>query len=192
MTKGEIMRGHNTYIQWLSVVADGALAGKPGYIELQKIMEETAVFDAGLEKQLPLIPEANAWRERALLQAGSDRITGVDIPKWALVVRDFFIAHLERVTIDGMQGVKARLMLLDDRHINFCPAAVFIPDDWRGFALVPWEMTDRELERTEHLTEVAAVVQCVYRAARRLRSMPAHHVTKNVGKWVGTAQRVAK
>ena len=83
-------------------------------------------------------------------------------------------------------------MLLDDRHINFCPAAVFIPDDWRGFALVPWEMTDRELERTEHLTEVAAVVQCVYRAARRLRSMPAHHVTKNVGKWVGTAQRVAK
>lgn len=186
------MRGHNAYVQWLSVIADGALAGKPGYAELQKTMEETAVFDAGLEKQLPLIPDASTWRERAFLQAGSDRITGVDIPKWALVVRDFFIVHLERVTTDGREGVKARLILIDGSRINFCPAAVFIPDDWGGFSLEPWEMTDRSLDMVQHLTEVVTVVQCVYRAARRLRSMPAKHVTENVGKWVGTARRVAK
>ncbi len=186
------MRGHNTYVQWLSVIADGAVVGEKGYAELQKIMEETAVFDVGLDNQLPLLPDAVAWRKQALFQAGLDRITAFDIPKWALIVRDFFIAHLERITFEEKPGVKARLMLIDKGRISFCPAAVFIPDDWNGFALHTWEMTDRLPDMQQNLTDVVMVVQCVYRAARRLRNMNRNHVVTKAGKLVRTAERVAK
>lgn len=156
------MKGHD---QYLSLINSLSKADE----SLIEVLDQTAIIDVSGADEKPM-PEETEQRVALMKKAAKEGITAILIAKWALVFEGF-IVHMERLTLEGKTGCKARLIVIADGGFYYCPIAAFIPDDWSNFGPLEWEKTDCLYDHIDSREDVATIITLVLQGATALRDM---------------------